>query len=156
MGIEIERKFLLRNDTWRSSVERSQRFGQGYLAAGEDAVARVRLAGDQAWLTIKGRRSGIVRHEFEYAVPATDARQMLDHLCGGRVVEKTRHWASYGGYVWEIDEFEGENRGLVVAEIELNSAEDRFDRPEWVGEEVSEDPRYYNSYLAEHPFTRWS
>ncbi len=156
MGVEIERKFLLLNDSWRTDVERSQHFGQGYLASGDAAVARVRLAGEQAWLTIKGRRSGIARHEFEYSIPAGDAQQMLDHLCGGRVVEKTRHWVPFAGHVWEIDEFEGENQGLVLAEIELKSAEDAFERPNWVGEEVSEDPRYYNAYLAEHPFRSWS
>ena len=155
MGVEIERKFLLKDDSWRAHVERSKRFAQGYLASGETATARVRLAGDQAWLTIKGRRAGISRHEFEYPIPADHAQQILEALCGGRVVEKIRHWIPFAGHTWEIDEFEGVNAGLVLAEVELGGPDESVEIPGWIGCEVSEDPRYYNAYLAEHPYRGW-
>ncbi|GAB4361188.1 MAG: CYTH domain-containing protein [Gammaproteobacteria bacterium] len=156
MGIEIERKFLIRDASWRDGIERSERFEQGYLATGEQATARVRVACDRAWLTIKGRKAGISRREFEYAIPVADGRQMLEELCGGRVVVKTRHWVNYRGRVWEVDEFEGENTGLVLAEAELASPDETIEPPPWIGEEVSDDPRYYNAYLAEHPYKTWS
>ena len=156
MGIEIERKFLLLNDAWRSVVERSQLFGQGYLASGDFSSVRVRVTDEAAWLTVKGRRAGIARHEFEYPVPVADARQMLEQLCGNRVIEKTRHWVPFADHTWEIDEFQGANRGLILAEIELSRADEHFERPAWVGQEVSEDPRYFNAYLAEHPYPTWS
>ena len=156
MGVEIERKFLLRNDAWRAEVQRSQHFGQGYLAGSDSAVARVRISDDKAWLTIKGSRTGISRHEFEYPIPEEDARQMLEQLCGRRVIEKRRYWVRYADHTWEIDEFEGSNAGLVLAEVELQRIDEPFARPPWVGEEVSEDRRYYNAYLAEHPYQDWS
>lgn len=155
MGVEIERKFLVRSAAWRDGVQRSRPIVQGYLAAGARAGVRVRVAGDQAWITIKGRRSGIARAEFEYPVPAAEARQMLEQLAEGESVRKTRHWVEHAGQVWEVDEFEGENRGLVLAEIELERIDQEFAHPPWLGAEVSEDPRYYNAYLAQHPYRSW-
>ncbi len=127
---------------------------QGYLASSERAVVRVRVDGARGVLTIKGRTDGISRAEFEYEIPADDARQMLSTLAGA-VVEKTRYRIPHGEHVWEVDVFSGANAGLVVAEIELSSPDEPFDRPSWLGAEVSHDPRYRNSLLAVEPFTRW-
>ena len=155
MGVEIERKFLLKNDGWRSQVVDSVRISQGYLTqnSGINSV-RVRLSGDDANINIKSRELAIRRQEYEYAIPADDARRMLDSLCVG-VVEKTRHHVKHAGTVWEVDEFAGENQGLLVAEIELESEDAHFDRPDWLGEEVSHDARYYNVNLINHPYSAW-
>lgn len=155
MATEIERKFLLLDDGWRSAVIRSEHFVQGYLAADARTSIRVRVAGDAAWLNIKGATLGVSRAEFEYAIPASDAHEMLALFCAERMLAKTRHFVPFGDHVWEIDEFEGRNAGLVVAEIELASVEEIFARPAWLGAEVSDDPRYYNSCLIEAPFDTW-
>ena len=154
MAREIERKFLLKNDSWRASVEHSWPLRQGYLCGNGRASVRVRIAGKDANLNVKSATLGVERLEFEYPIPVDDARALLSDLAG-RVVEKTRHEVRVGGHCWEIDEFEGDNAGLVVAEIELDDADEPFDRPDWLGEEVSEDPRYYNTELARHPYSRW-
>lgn len=154
MAREIERKFLLKNDSWRTSVEHSRPLRQGYLCGNERASVRVRIAGEDANLNVKSATLGVERLEFEYPVPVEDARALLSDLAG-MVVEKTRHEIRVGGHRWEIDEFVGDNAGLVVAEIELEDADESFDRPDWLGEEVSEDPRYYNTELARHPYSRW-
>ncbi|MDR6935429.1 MULTISPECIES: CYTH domain-containing protein [unclassified Luteibacter] len=162
MGVEIERKFLLAGDGWRALVERSERMAQGYLV-GAAAIAggmakasvRVRLADGHAWLNIKSATLGIERHEFEYPVPPDDAEQLLRELCDG-VVEKVRHHVMIEGAHFEIDEFLGENAGLVVAEVELPSVDARFPRPAWLGAEVSEQARYYNVNLIDRPFAAWS
>ena len=154
MAREIERKFLLKNDNWRSKVHASHVLRQGYLCGNTRASVRVRIDGDRANLNIKSATLGVERLEFEYPFPVEQAEVMLSELAG-EVVEKTRHEVRHQGHLWEIDEFAGENEGLIVAEIELGDAEEAFERPDWLGEEVSADPRYYNSELARHPYSRW-
>ena len=154
MALEIERKFLLATAGWRPQVERSQSMDQGYLG-GERASVRVRIGADGAFLNIKSRQGGAARLEFEYPLPVDDARQLLDELALPGRIAKRRHYVRHAGHLWEIDEFEGDNAGLVVAEIELGSADEPFERPDWLGDEVSEDPRYYNSNLSRHPYTQW-
>lgn len=155
MATEIERKFLLSTDDWRNHVERSTRLIQGYLSRNENAAIRVRVDGDRAELNIKHTTDGINRLEYEYAIPLQDAREMLDACALRPLIDKTRHIVRFGQHRWEIDEFHGENAGLIMAEIELQHAEEDFDRPGWIGPEVSTDKRYYNSNLSEHPFTHW-
>lgn len=155
MGIEIERKFLLANDDWRKLATDSTAMRQAYLAGNSRCSVRVRLEGAEAKLNIKSATLGIQRQEFEYAIPAEEALTMLESLCGGGDVQKTRHYVPYAGHVWEIDEFEGENAGLIVAELELTDVSESFARPSWLGEEVSADTRYYNSALIHHPFSQW-
>ncbi|MCB0219626.1 MAG: CYTH domain-containing protein [Chrysiogenetes bacterium] len=155
MPREIERKFLVRGDAWRSAATSSARFSQGYLLNTVGKSIRVRLAGAQAWLTIKAAAEGIARHEFEYPIPPEHARELLA-LCEGPLIEKTRHLVTIEGFVWEVDEFGGENAGLIVAEIELPDEDADFARPEWLGEEVTHDPRYLNAALVKNPFSRWA
>jgi len=155
MGIEIERKFLLRSDAWRTQVGYSVRLVQGYLARGEHSAIRVRIKGDGAELNIKHTLDGINRLEYEYQIPVSDAREILDRVALRPLIEKTRHHVVRGDHLWEIDEFYGENAGLVLAEIELGDPDEPFDRPEWLGEEVSLDPRYYNSNLSRLPYSKW-
>lgn len=160
-GHEIERKFLLASDAWRAEVSHSARLEQAYLtppAGGEGARASVRVRSDgaRAWLNLKSRTLGAVRREFEYEVPLADARVMLDALCAGAAILKTRHYVKRGAHTFEIDEFDGENAGLVVAEIELGAEDEVFERPTWLGAEVTDDPRYYNVNLVTHPYCRWS
>lgn len=154
MAIEIERKFLLASDAWRAQVSRSIPMDQGYLG-GERASVRVRVAGDAAWLNIKAKQRGSARLEFEYAIPVEEAQQMLDMLALPGRIRKVRHHVTVGGHLWEIDEFAGDNAGLVVAEIELAAADEDFERPGWLGIEVTDDIRYYNAALAEQPYSRW-
>lgn len=155
MAAEIERKFLVRGDGWRSHVKRSIPMSQGYMSTGSRSSVRVRLSGNQAWLNIKSATLGIQRQEYEYPIPVQDATEMLDALCEGPLIQKTRHVVPVGDHLWEVDVFEGENAGLVVAEVELNSPDEAFARPDWVGEEVSHDPRYYNACLVRHPYREW-
>lgn len=155
MGVEIERKFLVQNDTWRAQITRSEVMRQGYLISDEINSIRVRIGGEQAKLNIKSAVVGISRTEFEYPIPLTDAKIMLASLCRGPLVEKTRYWVPVGNHEWEIDVFSGENSGLIVAELELNSEQETFERPIWLGAEVTEDKRYYNSYLVLHPYQSW-
>jgi adenylate cyclase len=155
MPDEIERKFLLRSDAWRADVHRREAMSQGYLAGSGHVSVRVRVAGDRAWLNIKA--GGIVpaRKEYEYAVPVEEGRELLG-LAPGPLIEKTRHWVEHGGFTWEIDEFEGVNRGLVVAEIELAHLEQSFPHPAWLGMEVTALHRYYNVKLVDRPFCEWT
>lgn len=153
MATEIERKFLLASDAWRAGATGTE-YRQGYLSRDPARTVRVRIAGEQGWLTIKGRNEGISRAEFEYAIPLTDAQQLLV-LCEGPLIEKRRYRVEYAGFVWEIDEFFGQNSGLVVAEIELPSADAAFELPPWLGAEVSGDARYYNSSLSKTPYSEW-
>jgi adenylate cyclase len=153
MAAEIERKFLVAEDSWRDGSA-GVRIAQGYLSQDPDRTVRVRLAGDNAWLTIKGRTEGITRAEFEYAIPADDARTLLE-MCLPSVIDKTRHEISYAGHLWEIDVFHGDNEGLVVAEVELADESISPDLPPWAGAEVSSDARYFNSCLASNPFKKW-
>lgn len=154
MGTEIERKFRVRDDRWREGV-RGVYYRQGYLQAERERTVRVRLAGNTGWLTIKGETRGVTRSEFEYPIPAEDATALLDGLCDQPQIEKYRYRVEHDGHVWEIDDFLGDNAGLVVAEIELASADERFSRPPWLGEEVSDDPRYFNANLVRHPWRDW-
>ena len=155
MALEIERKFLLQSDAWRDAVDSRVLMRQGYLAGGERSSVRVRIAGEEAWLNLKAKRSGRTRLEYEYPIPLADADEILRYLCAGPLVEKYRHEIHAGPHVWEIDEFLGDNAGLVVAEIELTSEDEAFERPAWLGMEVTEDQRYYNFNLAQQPFSQW-
>jgi CYTH domain-containing protein len=153
VGIEIERKFLVRDHSVLAIVS-GVRISQGYLSFDPDRTVRVRVAEDGAWLTIKGRGKGISRAEFEYAIPVEEARQLLE-FCTGSVVDKTRHKIHHAGHLWEVDVFHGDNDGLIVAEVELDSEEESVELPEWIGAEVSDDPRYFNAKLAREPFCQW-
>ncbi|HEY8011975.1 MAG TPA: CYTH domain-containing protein [Rudaea sp.] len=162
MGIEIERKFLVAGDAWRAQALRSQRMLQGYLIdadivqaqAGTRCSLRVRIGGEQAWLNIKSANLGIARQEYEYAIPVADAERMLRDFCNG-AIEKVRHYVPYAGLTYEVDEFFGENAGLVVAELELDAVDQVFAKPDWLGREVSDRLRYYNLHLLQHPYSRW-
>lgn len=154
MGIEIERKFLLTGTTWRQ-LAAGTAYRQGYLSAVKERTVRVRTIDEQGFLTIKGISVGATRSEYEYEIPPEDANAMLDDLCEKPLIEKNRYKIQYGGFTWEVDEFFGENDGLVVAEIELESEEQSFDKPEWVGEEVTGDVRYFNSNLIKEPYSKW-
>ncbi len=162
MGIEIERKFLAGNGGWRDAVGKSVHMAQGYIndlamveSGAQKASVRVRIEGDKAFLNLKSRQLGTTRQEFDYEIPANDARELLK-LCVGGLVEKTRHYLEHAGHLWEIDEFAGENAGLVVAEIELDSADEAFALPAWAGKQVTESLRYYNLALAARPYSQWS
>jgi adenylate cyclase len=155
MGIEIERKFLVRDDRWRQRVERSARMRQGYLTSDARCSVRVRLADGQGFLNIKSGTLGVRRSEYEYPIPAAEAEEILDALCEKPLLEKTRHFVRHGQHLWEIDEFAGDNAGLIVAEIELSHPDEPFPRPDWLGEDVSSDIRYYNSQLARRPYKTW-
>lgn len=156
MKQEIERKFLVNNDGWRAVAGSGISCRQGYITAGSSgATVRIRLLGDQGFLTIKGPSQGISRLEMEYEIPASDAEYMLSHLCNGGIVSKVRYILIHHGMRWEIDEFSGDNEGLTVAEIELEREDQFFDKPGWLGEEVSLDRRYTNAALARHPFFVW-
>ena len=153
MGTEIERKFLVRGAGWR--VGPGARYRQGYLSSEPERTVRVRVAGAAAWLTIKGATRGIARPEYEYAIPVAEAEELLDGLCQRPLIEKTRYRVDHGAHTWEVDEFHGDNEGLVIAEVEVQDAAEEVALPAWVGEEVSHDPRYFNSNLARHPYRRW-
>ena len=161
MGIEIERKFRVTGEGWRAVATRVQPMAQGYLndlAAVEGGTqktsVRVRIEGDRAFLNLKSRQSGPMRQEFEYPIPLVDARALLQ-LCSGSLVEKNRHYLHHQGHLWEVDEFLGDNAGLVVAEIELDAVDEVFARPAWLGAEVTDQTRYYNLALASHPYAQW-
>lgn len=159
MGVEIERKFLVKNDSWRLDAHGlpivGVPFRQGYLPTADHTTVRVRLEGAVAKLTIKGKSEGLARLEFEYTIPVEDARQMLDQLCQKPLIEKVRYCRSEQGYIWEIDEFGGDNQGLIMAEVELEAEDEQPPLPDWVGEEVTGDPRYYNAALVSHPYRNW-
>ncbi len=155
MGVEIERKFLLRNEAWRAQADEGVYFHQGYLSTTPERVVRVRQMGERAVLTIKGKGDGITRPEFEYEIPLDDAQSMLRALCLQPTIEKRRYKLALGSHTWEIDVFDGDNHGLVVAEIELSSEAEIFEKPEWLGDEVSHDSRYLNSNLIAKPFKSW-
>ncbi|WCE04506.1 CYTH domain-containing protein [Pseudoxanthomonas sp. JBR18] len=162
MAIEIERKFLVTNDGWRDAAHAVVPMAQGYLndlgavqSGAQKASVRVRVQGELAYLNIKSRELGHTRQEYEYPVPVADARALLE-LCVGGLVDKRRHLVRVGAHLWEVDEFLGENAGLLVAEIELASADEAFVRPDWIGAEVTDQSRYYNLALAAHPYARWS
>ncbi|MBF0187346.1 MAG: CYTH domain-containing protein [Magnetococcales bacterium] len=155
MAKEIERKFLVKGDSWRGQGK-SRLIRQGFFLTDDDRSVRVRILGEQAFLTLKASMSGFSRFEFEYEIPMHDAQELLDKLCGRPLVEKTRNWVEYGGRSWVVDEFHGENEGLFLAEVELDDESDTVERPEWCGKEVSDNPRFYNAYISRHPFMTWN
>ncbi len=155
MATEIERKFLLVSDEWRTLVSRSESFRQGYLSSSKRASVRVRIADDTATLNIKGMTLGIQRPEYEYEIPLPDATELLDQLCERPLIEKTRHFVEFGGKLWEIDEFHGDNAGLIVAEVELDAPDDVIPMPAWAGADVSHLERYYNVRLTQYPYSQW-
>ena len=156
MAIEIEHKFLLVNDDWRKQINHSVKYRQGYLASQGTYSIRIRISNENAWLNIKSAIIGIHRHEYEYEIPLSDANEIINALCKKPIIEKTRHFVMNDGNKWEIDEFEGDNLGLIVAEIELTENGKYFSKPHWVGEEVTHDLRYYNNNLAIHPYLEWN
>lgn len=154
MATEIERKFLVRNNAWKEFAQGIS-CRQGYLAADKERTVRVRVAGSKGFLTIKGLTSGTARAEFEYEIPVGEAEIILSTLCRKPLIEKIRYCVEYAGLVWEIDEFIGENAGLIIAEVELESEDQKVDLPDWAGAEVSDDPRYFNANLIDNPFKNW-
>ena len=156
VALEIERKYRVIGDAWRAAAEHSEDLVQGYLNLEGGAITRVRIAGDRAWLNLKGATMDIVRHEFEYPIPLADAWEMLAKLCVGPPVEKRRHHVRHAGCLWEVDEFSGANAGLVVAEIELEHPDAPIVLPPWVGREVSQEPRFLNISLVHHPYRDWT
>lgn len=154
MPLEIERKYLVVGDSWRSS-KRREVFRQGYLSVDPSRSVRVRVTGESAKLTIKGVSEGIKRTEFEYPIPKCEAEEMLSGLCLRPLIDKTRYFIDFKGLEWSVDEFHGLNEGLILAEVELASIDQQVLAPDWIGQEVSEDPRYYNAYLVNHPFSSW-
>lgn len=154
MATEIERKFLLKPGVWKPVLE-GRRMTQGYLSRDPDRTVRVRIIGDEAFMTVKSRRTGISRTEIEFPIALDHARDLMA-LCHQPVIDKTRHGVIHDGMLWEVDVFHGANDGLIVAEIELPAEDTSFTRPDWIGEEVSRDPRYTNSRLSETPFQSWT
>ncbi|VAW75738.1 Adenylate cyclase [hydrothermal vent metagenome] len=156
MAVEIERKFLLKDNRWQSEVRSSECYRQGYMSQeGQLNSVRVRATNDKAWINFKSATLGMRRLEFEYPIPIEDALQMLGQLCYQPIIEKERYFVDVDQHTWEIDVFHAENTGLVVAEIELKSETESFTKPAWLGEEVTDDKRYYNVCLLSHPFKDW-
>ena len=154
MGKEIERKFLVRDDSFRSLAQ-GTRYRQGYLNSVKERVVRVRTIDDKGFLTIKGITTGATRAEYEYEIPLKEAEAMLDELCEQPLIEKNRYKIAHKGFIWEVDEFFGENQGLIFAEVELESEDQQFDKPEWITDEVTGDPKYFNSNLIQNPYKNW-
>ncbi len=154
MGQEIERKFLVINESWRAGAT-GVAIRQGYIPTLDARTVRIRVLGDQGYITLKGPAVGIVRPEFEYPIPLTDAETILETLCAPPLIEKYRYRIAAGEVVWEVDEFFGANQGLILAEVELTAADQEIDLPDWVGLDVTQDLRYANSNLARHPFSQW-
>ena len=152
MAKEIERKFRVKEGTWRQA--KGTQYRQGYLNRAKERIVRVRTIGDKGYLTIKGLTVGASRMEFEYEIPLQDANELLN-ICEKPLIEKIRYTVEDGGMVWEIDEFAGDNQGLIVAEVELDSEDQQFPKPDWIGKEVTGDPRYFNSNLIKNPYTKW-
>lgn len=156
MPTEIERKYLIKNDSWKSSAKQGTKYIQGYLVGSRHASVRIRIEGDRAFINIKSATLGVRRQEYEYPVPVEEAREILETLCEKPLIEKTRYEIGHQGLEWEVDVFEAENKGLIVAEVELDSEDQEIVLPDWCGEEVSDDPRYYNVCLVKHPYSEWS
>ena len=155
MPKEIERKFLVTNDNWKQHINHQSHYLQGYLNNNQSNSIRIRITDEQANLNIKSATLGIIRDEYDYQIPLDEAKEMLDKLCEQPIIEKTRYFVEDNDVTWEIDVFERENAGLIVAELELQSVEQSFIKPDWVGEDVSDDPRYYNACLATYPYKNW-
>lgn len=154
MAEEIERKFLVNGDAWRETATGTS-YRQGFLSTEPERTVRVRVAGSRGSITVKGKTIGARREEFEYEIPLSDAERILDTLCKRPLIEKVRYRLSVGAHIWEVDVFEGDNAGLVVAEVELGSEAEAFDKPHWAGAEVTDDPRYFNSNLVAKPYRDW-
>jgi adenylate cyclase len=154
MAIEIERKFLVKGNEWRS-LGIGQVYRQGYITTVNSTTVRIRIVGDRGYLTIKGKTNGIARSEFEYPIPLEDAQIMLDTLCDRPLIEKIRYKIQLGDLLWEVDEFLGENEGLIIAEVELDDVNRTIELPDWIAREVSGDRKYYNSNLAKYPYQQW-
>jgi CYTH domain-containing protein len=152
MGQEIERKFMVKKGVWRD--KKATKYRQGYLSTVKERTVRVRTIEDKGYLTIKGISIGASRMEFEYEIPRQDADELLD-ICEKPLIEKNRYKVENGGFVWEVDEFFGENQGLIVAELELENEDQYFPRPDWIGEEVTDEPRYFNANLVKNPYSKW-
>ncbi|MCE7996033.1 MAG: CYTH domain-containing protein [Roseivirga sp.] len=155
MAIEIERKFLLSNSSWREEIYGSWQISQGYLSSAPERTVRVRILDQQAFITIKSKTQGTKRAEFEYEIPIRDARELI-LLCENSIIEKVRYLVKIENKTWEIDEFAGDNQGLIVAEVELETEEETITLPRWVGKEVSDKPRYFNASLIRHPYNQWT
>ena len=155
MAVEIERKFRVTSDVWRSEARSRRLLRQGYLANTTRASVRVRLDGDEGWLSVKSMRGGMTRDEYEVTIPVSNAREMLERLCEGFVIEKWRHLVDCGGHTFEVDEFLAENAGLVIAELELPAQDTPFARPAWLGVEITDEERFYNVRLSQKPFRHW-
>jgi adenylate cyclase len=155
MNPEIERKFLVRDGSWRDGATGCERLRQGYLANTDTCSVRVRVGGGQGWISVKAMRPGRVRDEYEYLIPETEAEAMLAAFVGDPLIDKVRHRVPVAGQVFEVDEFQGANNGLVIAEIELDTADQEFPHPPWLGDEVTDDVRYYNFRLVAEPFASW-
>jgi adenylate cyclase len=153
MALEIERKFLVKENTWRNG--QGTMYRQGYLNSDENRNVRVRVIEDRGYLTVKGISKGATRVEYEYEIPKAEADDMLDNLCEKPLISKKRFTIEFKGFVWEVDEFFGDNEGLIIAELELESEDQVFIKPEWIGEEVTEDPKYFNSNLIHRPYSKW-
>ncbi len=154
MPLEIERKFLLKNSDWKQEIQSSFQIKQGYLNSHPERTVRIRIKENKGILTIKGKTKQVTRKEFEYEIPLNEAKDLIQ-LCEKPLIEKTRHLIRKENLTWEIDEFEGENKGLILAEVELQSENQNLSLPSWIGEEVSHDPKYYNSSLISNPFQNW-
>ncbi len=154
MGKEIERKFLVKDDTFKTLAQGTS-YRQGYLNSQKERVVRVRTIAEKGFLTVKGITTGATRVEYEYEIPAKDAEAMLDELCEKPLIEKNRYKIKQGNFIWEVDEFFGENKGLICAEVELEREAQSYDKPEWIGEEVTGNPKYFNSNLIQNPYKNW-
>jgi len=155
MGIEIERKFVVISDDWKNQVT-GNTIRQGYLSTSPDRVVRIRIVNQKAWITVKSSSDGLVRNEWEYPIPADDAKAMLENLCIQPVIEKIRYRIPYEGMMWDLDVFYGENEGLLIAEIELESENQPFALPAWAGKEVTHNRLYHNNHLAQYPYRAWT
>lgn len=154
MGKEIERKFLVSGTKWKE-LAKGITYRQGYLSTVKERTVRVRTIGENGYLTIKGISVGATRSEFEYEIPVSDANFILANLCEKPIIEKKRYKIEFNNFVWEVDEFYGDNKGLIVAEIELTAENEKFDLPDWIGKEVTDDSKYFNSNLIKNPFKSW-
>lgn len=154
MGKEIEKKFLIVNDDWRH-LATGEPYCQGYLNSEKGRTVRLRTINERGFLTIKGPNIGATRLEYEYEIPVLEAQEMLQELCHKPLIEKTRYKIPFAGFIWEVDEFKGENEGLIFAEIELLYDGQKFEKPSWIGKEVTDDSRYYNANLVNNPFSKW-
>ncbi len=155
MAQEIEHKFLISNDSWKSKVHKSIKYKQGYMVSDQKRSVRIRISDNMAWINFKSAVVGTSRSEFEYEIPLQDGIDMLKQLCEQPILEKTRYFVHHDQHLWEIDVFEGDNQGLIVAEIELNKIDESFTIPDWAGQEVTHDLRYYNNSLCKTPFNKW-